>query len=769
MTGPDFAPLRDDERAAAASAGDAGDKPPRWTSSLPGGSSARYDCRDADGKLAFVVLRWDGPRKRFAPYTPEKRGDRDGWRTGYPPGARPLYRLPELLDADAAAQVLAVEGDKCADAVAAARIGGAVTTWAGGSAAWRKTDWGPLDNRRVFLVADADDPGRKAMRDLAAQLEPRVAEVRIALPDGDDGRDIADEIEAGGARDAAAWLKALARPFPTATPPPAAAADGAGAAAVDPKSPDADRAVVEAARADPGAIYEAPHLETGKAAWNDPARKARLRAALGKVKDVRLADVDKAYDEATDRDADQAGAQGRPVEYDDPEPWPDPVDGAEVLNAYETLFDEYAVTPEGGAAAASVWALFGWVFRAFGVCPNLMISAPERGSGKTTLTGLLSWMVPRANPVSDASAAAIYRGIARDRPTLLFDEAQHFLKRRPEDPVRGILLASFTRRFAFVDRCEGEANEVRRFDVYAPKAMNGRNLVGIDDMLTSRSVVIPMTRSPRRLPELREDRDPVGAELRRKAARWRDDNMDRLQAADPDMGDLIHRGAQVWRPLFAVADAAGGDWPAKIRAAARALTEAAERIVPGDTLGVELLRDCRQAFEDAGDPDRMQARALDAALHGMDERPWATLTNGKDPMTPQWRGRKLSGFGVKVAKKREGGKTPGFYYRADFREAWDAYLPETGDSKPEHRNNGGNTGFSDDSKPEHPDPVFRFENTPEPAESLDCSGVPVSRPGGSEQAPLDGAPDDPDDDPERAAIMGEAEFAAPDPDGGTDR
>ena len=761
MTGPDFAPLTDDERADAASAGDAGGKPARWTSSLPGGSSARYDYRDAGGEIAFAVLRRDGPpRKRFAPYTPEKRGDRDGWRTGYPPGLRPLYRLPELLAADPADQVLVVEGEKCADAVAAVRIGGGVTTWAGGSAAWRQTDWKPLAGRRVLLVADADKPGRKAMRDLAAHLAPSAAEVRIALPEGDDGRDVADEIEAGGARGAAAWLKALARPF-EATP---AAADG-----------DADgdwrEALVEAAEADPGAPFGSDALgrivalrRDDRAAWET------LRAKLKDETKVRVGELDKALDRA-DRDADQAGAQGRPVEYDDPDPWPDPVDGAEVLNAYETLFDEYAVTPEGGAAAASVWALFAWVFRAFGVCPNLMISAPERGSGKTTLTGLLSWMVPRANPVSDASAAAIYRGIARDRPTLLFDEAQHFLKRRPEDPVRGILLASFTRRFAFVDRCEGEANEVRRFDVYAPKAMNGRNLVGIDDMLTSRSVVIPMTRSPRRLPELREDRDPVGAELRRKAARWRDDNMDRLQAADPDMGDLIHRGAQVWRPLFAVADAAGGDWPAKIRAAARALTEAAERIVPGDTLGVELLRDCRQAFEDAGDPDRMQAKALDAALHGMDERPWGTLTHGKDPMTPQWRGRKLSGFGVKVTKKREGGKTPGFYYRADFREAWDAYLPETGDSKPEHRNNGGNTGFSDDSKPEHPDPVFRFENTPEPAESLDCSGVPVSRPGGSEQAPLDGAPDDPDDDPdpEREAIMREHEFAAPDPDGGPDR
>ena len=223
MTGPDFAPLPDDERAAAESAGDAGGKPPRTVATLPDAAEAIHEYRDAAGALAFIVCRMPARegRKVFLPHTPHG----DGWLRKMPPGPRPLYRLPELLAADEGEQVLVVEGEKCADAVAAALPGVVVTTWAGGAAAWRKTDWGPLDNRRVLLVADADDPGRKAMRDLAAHLSPRAAEVRIALPDGDDGHDVADEIEAGGARDAAAWLKALARPF-EATP---AAADGDGA------------------------------------------------------------------------------------------------------------------------------------------------------------------------------------------------------------------------------------------------------------------------------------------------------------------------------------------------------------------------------------------------------------------------------------------------------------------------------------------------------------------------------------------------------------
>ena len=68
-----------------------------------------------------------------------------------------------------------------------------------------------------------------------------------------------------------------------------------------------------------------------------------------------------------------------------------------------------------------------------------------------------------------------------------------------------------------MDRCEGEGNEVRSFSTFAPKAMNGRKLAGMDDMLTSRSVVIPMTRARKLLPELRADRDPVGDDLKRQS------------------------------------------------------------------------------------------------------------------------------------------------------------------------------------------------------------------------------------------------------------
>ena len=344
-------------------------------------------------------------------------------------------------------------------------------------------------------------------------------------------------------------------------------------AAIRDKLPDDVVALVDVAKLDPGAPFEpAAAALLSKLRADDPAAWSRTRAMFRVIDGVTIGDLDRMTAPAG---GEGDGKQGRPVVWEDPEPWPVPVDGAALLDDIKRVVEHYASLPAGGAVAVALWALYTWAFEAFGVSPNLMLTAPERESGKTRVTELLSWMVRRAKPVSDASAAAIIRGIERDGPTLLFDEAQSFLKRKADDPIRGILLASFTRRFAYVERVEGDGHEVRAFSTFTPKAMNGRNLARVDDMLTSRSIVLAMTRAPRWLPELRADRDPVGVELRQRCARWANDNAPELREADPDMGERIGRLAQVWRPLFAVADAAGGDWPALARSAAGVLEASA--------------------------------------------------------------------------------------------------------------------------------------------------------------------------------------------------
>ena len=656
----------------------------------------------ASGELAFYTVRWkhkdpNGPTKKIVrPVTFCKMPNgKSHWACMAMPAPRLLYNLPMLKKEGI---VLVVEGEKCADAVARA-WNQLVLAWSGGAKAWQGTDLSPLAGRDIFLIADADDAGRKAMRELAAHLAELGCAVGLYLPEGNSGNDVADWIAADGAEITHQRLMKGVRRYKPPTGSPASPNTRPNVGDTSGEDPDEwQTALVERLKTEPGAIHEKSNVEKLRTLYSeDRAAGVNLRDRVKlECRRLQISEFDRVVKTRDSKD----DLPGRPVEYDDPEPWPEEVDGAALLDAFKAKFEEYTVMPEGGAVAASAWMLSTWVPSAFSVSPVLMVTAPERESGKTRVTYLLSWMVRRAQPVSAASLAAIVRGIERHEPTLLFDEAQSAFRQKGEaaEDMRHMLRSSFEKRFAVVMKCIGENNEERQFSTFCPKAANGRNLADIDDMLANRSIIISMTRANKRLPELRADRDPVGDELRRKAARWGDDHIDELRNADPKVGELIHRGADVWRPLFAIADAAGGDWPAKIREAQLALAVSAAKVSTGDTLGVELLRDCRQVFRDKGNSDQMKSTDLDAALLELPERPWPTVSKGKE-MTTQWRGKRLQKYGIRTKPLRfddDNGKQYRGYRRVDFDEAWNAYLDDQveesdGNTVP----NGGISGVSD--------------------------------------------------------------------------
>ena len=64
----------------------------------------------ADGSESFRVVRFALPH-RGKGYRPLHRAD-EGWVVADPPGLLPLYRLPDLAEAET---VWVVEGEKCAD------------------------------------------------------------------------------------------------------------------------------------------------------------------------------------------------------------------------------------------------------------------------------------------------------------------------------------------------------------------------------------------------------------------------------------------------------------------------------------------------------------------------------------------------------------------------------------------------------------------------------------------------------------------------------
>ena len=700
-----FEPLSGDERAMAETTSGNDYK---FIEQLPDNHQGRYAYRNAKSKLLWVIQRYyiDG-KKTFGNYMPADKKGVQGWVRGkgvpIPNKDRPLYGLVDLLKADPARQVMVVEGEKCRNAVARHYKKVVAVSWMGGGMAWQKTDWSPLYGRSLILVADGDEPGHKVMKALAAHLHPHCPDIRLVLPPiADGGLDIADEIESK--RGVNAWLEKHVQTYE----PDGMSPDGMSNGSPD-RSPlqspeggngDEWQSLIAAGKDNSGVFFEPETLSRLVALKrNRPDQWVNLRDRIKReCPNVPIQELDKMIKALL---GGGARLQGHAIVWPQYVPYPNPVDGAALVRDLVKLVKTYVAMPEGGAEAVVAWALYAWVFEAFGVCPNLMISAPERESGKTRLTEMISWMVPRPQPVSDASAAAIVRGIESYRPTMLFDEAQHFLKRRPEDPIRGILLAAFTKRFAEVFKIEGDANEMRAFSTFTPKVMNGRKLANIDDMLTSRSVVIPMTRAKRQMPDLSVTHDPVGDDLRSKCARWRDDHFEALKEAKPDMSGLTGRVADVWRPLFAVADAVGGEWPHAVRCAARSLGKLTKTVADGDSLGVQLLSDIHQEFQSQGYPDRLETSKLDRALNDRQEHPWSTISNGKQ-MTPQKRASLLKPYGIHSNKRREGDSTVNVYLRSDLEDAWNAWLPSnTVDSEPEHRNIGENAGIRRDPKPEH--------------------------------------------------------------------
>lgn len=112
----------------------------------------------------------------------------------------PLYRLPELIGARADELVVIVEGEKDADALAS--LGFVVTTTANGaSEKWRESDSQFFAGRRVAVIADDDEPGRKKAKATADALKGIAAAVGVVtLPNAAQikGFDASDYLASGG-------------------------------------------------------------------------------------------------------------------------------------------------------------------------------------------------------------------------------------------------------------------------------------------------------------------------------------------------------------------------------------------------------------------------------------------------------------------------------------------------------------------------------------------------------------------------------------------
>jgi putative DNA primase/helicase len=417
-----------------------------------------------------------------------------------------------------------------------------------------------------------------------------------------------------------------------------------------------------------------------KTADGDALLRAAVRdEAVARLKNAKVVSspthlVDSALKGLT-AESEEKDRQGQALLLTDPEPWPDPVDGTEVLADLQGVVKRYVVLPEGGATATALWAQNTYVHDASEISPCLGIVSPEKRCGKTTLLILLGQQVLRPVPASNISPASLFRTVEEYKPTLIIDEAETFLNENEE--LRGILNAGHHRANAYVIRTVGDDHKPRFFSTWCPKAFA---LIGrLPDTLEDRSIVIPMRRraAGETVERLRLDRLDL-EDLRRKCARWAADHLEELGDADPEMPDgLSDRAADNWRPLLAIADLVGGDWPTRAREAAKELS-GSSRDGDGDgSTQTLLLEDLRDLFKGT---DRLSSEKIVEALVQKEDRPWPEWRRGQ-PITQRGVAKLLEPFGVRPKqlwlddKKRRG------YEKAEFKDVWERYLappsPET--------------------------------------------------------------------------------------------
>jgi uncharacterized protein DUF3631/uncharacterized protein DUF3854 len=370
------------------------------------------------------------------------------------------------------------------------------------------------------------------------------------------------------------------------------------------------------------------------------------------------------------------------------EPWSDPVDGAALLDEIRATFQRFVVTVQPEAVILeSLWILFAHTIDAFGIAPILAFWSPVPECGKTVNQSIVGKLVPKPLEGSSLTEAVVFRVVEKFKPTVLVDEAADMLTTRPE--LLSLLRAAHQKNKAFVYRTVGDSHEVTPFSTWAPKSL-AITKNKIEDALASRCLIVRMHRKTKGEKTERFSSTKEYAELdvlRRKAARWTQDNFNAIRDAAPQgVTDLDNRSLDNFEPLFKIAHVVGGQWPALIN-------DAALKILGGDgpverSRSIELLADIQLVFAqservdtDRDGRERITSADLVDELVSNEERPWATYNKGK-PITQNQIGRLLKDFSIYTRDiwRREADckeKNLKGYYRHEFDNAFSRYTPPT--------------------------------------------------------------------------------------------
>jgi hypothetical protein len=352
----------------------------------------------------------------------------------------------------------------------------------------------------------------------------------------------------------------------------------------------------------------------------------------------------------------------------DVEPWPEPVPAAELLQDLTAKIQKHIVLAPHQAVAVALWCMLTWVHEvAARHSPYLVATSADAGEGKTTLIiNVVGRLTPKPFLGGSPTPAIVYRTADASKPTMLFDNVDGLFQRKP-DLVDIFLLGHL--RGVKIPRAErsGGGWVTRWFDPFTPKAVT---LIGTDipQPLHTRCLLVKLKKAKATDVVTKPTDDEEFATLCRKLKRWSDDNGAALTNAPPSP-DFINREADNWTLQFAIAQTAGGEWPARALESATLLTRTMyqpswRQLLLGEFQDAFARREYRKAILSKDFFEWITSDPLSI---------WREYNHGTGVITQRQIAHLLKG--IEIFPRLIGAKRDSGYCATDFVDAFERYIP----------------------------------------------------------------------------------------------
>ncbi len=205
--------------------------------------------------------------------------------------------------------------------------------------------------------------------------------------------------------------------------------------------------------------------------------------------------------------------------------------------------------------------------------PRLFLTSRTGGSGKSWLARQIAALCPDGKGLVEMTKACLIDLIAQ-HATITVGKLDVFVGTGKRNQwLTGIANAGYEPDRMTSRKHGGKAQEI---PLFGPMILDGLDSVihstGEDlKTLMSRCIIIHVTRAPEgyRPPRFDREKRHIAAVLNGRLARWMQQEVeDGIADVVPELPEGVgNRPAALWEPLLAVADAAGGVWPALARGA----------------------------------------------------------------------------------------------------------------------------------------------------------------------------------------------------------